>query len=375
MVSSLQKRKNLCALASLCESRHGGIGCGYAALGTALLKPLIIPIFIPHIGCPHRCIFCDQEKITAQSAQAIDGDYVRSVVKQAVHSRTFDAGRNPEVAFYGGTFTGLPAERMKELLDAVGPYIEDGLIRSIRVSTRPDFIDEDRVSILKASHVDTVELGVQSMDDRVLAMARRGHSAADVIQAVLLLREDGLKVGVQLMPGLPGDSEETLCATIEAVISLAPDMARLYPALVIAGTGLARMYEAGTYRPLTLDEAVNRCADGTIRLEGSGIPVIRIGLMSSPSLLEPGRIVAGPWHPAFGFLVRSRIYHQAIEPDLPARGTAGQIRIVASAKEVPLLRGHRNMGIQKIEEKTGAAIIGITADDTVPHGRIRIDVI
>lgn len=135
------------------------------------------------------------------------------------------------------------------------------------------------------------------------------------------------------------------------------------------------MYEAGTYRPLTLDEAVNRCADGTIRLEGSGIPVIRIGLMSSPSLLEPGRIVAGPWHPAFGFLVRSRIYHQAIEPDLPARGTAGQIRIVASAKEVPLLRGHRNMGIQKIEEKTGAAIIGITADDTVPHGRIRIDVI
>jgi histone acetyltransferase (RNA polymerase elongator complex component) len=342
-------------------------------LAAIILKPLIIPIFIPHAGCPHRCIFCDQEGITAQSAGAIDGEHVRGVLDRAVHSTTYDSGRNPEVAFYGGTFTGLPVERMKRLLEAVRPYIEDGLIRSIRVSTRPDSIDEERLGILKAFHVTTVELGVQSMDDRVLTMARRGHSAADVTGAVRLLKRSGFKAGVQLMPGLPGDSRETFRATIEEVISLSPDMVRLYPALVIAGTGLARMVEAGTYRPLTLEAAIDRCVDGTIRLEANGIPVIRIGLMSSPSLLEPGRIAAGPWHPAFGFLVRSAIHHRAIEPDLPAPGTVGEIRIVAPGLEIPLVRGHRNQGIRVIEEKTGATVIGIAADETVPRGRIRIE--
>jgi histone acetyltransferase (RNA polymerase elongator complex component) len=337
------------------------------------LKPLIIPIFIPHTGCPHRCIFCDQERITAQSAGAVDRGHVKGILDRAVHSKSYDSGRNPEVAFYGGTFTGLPVERMKQLLDAVRPYMEDGLIRSIRVSTRPDCMDEERLAILKAFQVTTVELGVQSMDDRVLAMARRGHSAADVTGAVRLLKQGGFKVGVQLMPGLPADSRETFGATIEEVISLKPDMARLYPALVIAGTGLARMMEAGTYRPLTLEEAIARCVDATIRLEVNGIPVIRIGLMSSPSLLEPGRIAAGPWHPAFGFLVRSAIHHRAIEPDLPAPGRFGEIRIVAPGPEIPLVRGHGNGGIRAIEEKTGAIVIGITSDETVPHGRVRIE--
>lgn len=336
------------------------------------MKPLIIPIFIPHTGCPHRCIFCDQERITSQAAQPIGGDHVRRILERAIHSGTFDPLRNPEVAFYGGTFTGLPAEWMKQLLQAVGPYIATGHIRSVRVSTRPDFIDEDRLQILKASSVRTVELGVQSMDDRVLTMARRGHSAADVRAAVQLLKEDGFKVGIQLMPGLPGDSEETFRETIQAVISLDPDMVRLYPAVVIAGTGLAQMVQAGRYRPLTLEEAIDRCVDGTVCLEANGIPVIRIGLMSSPSLLEPGRILAGPWHPAFGFLVRSAIHHRAIEPDLPARGTVKEIRIFAPGPEIPLVRGHRNRGIRMIEEKTGAKVIEVAADDTVPGGRVRV---
>jgi histone acetyltransferase (RNA polymerase elongator complex component) len=337
------------------------------------VKPLIIPIFISHTGCPHRCIFCDQEKITAQPVGPIGGNQVKEILDRAIHSRTFDTTRNPEVAFYGGTFTGLPKDRMKQLLQAVAPYIEDRFIRSIRVSTRPDFVDEDRLSIMKDCHVRTVELGVQSMDDEVLSMARRGHTAGDVTRAVQMLKGAGFKVGVQLMPGLPGDSVDTFRATIEKAISLGPDMARLYPALVIAGTGLARMYEAGAYRPLTLEDAIDRCVDGTVRLETNGIPVIRIGLMSSPSLLEGGRIVAGPWHPAFGFLVRSAIHHQAIDPDLPARGTVGRIRIFAPEQEISLVRGHRNQGIRIIEGKTGAKVIGIRADETVPGGRVRIE--
>jgi len=337
------------------------------------LKPLIIPIFISHSGCPHRCIFCDQEKITSQSVRPIGSDYVREVLEKAISSKRFDARRNPEVAFYGGTFTGLPKERIKELLEAVAPYIRDRFIRSIRVSTRPDFIDEERLRIMKAFHVRTVELGVQSLDEDVLLMARRGHTAGDVIRAVQILKRSGFKVGIQLMPGLPGDSEERFRATIEKVVGLDPDMVRLYPALVIEGTGLARMYAKGSYRPLTLEEGVNLCVDGVARLETNGIPVIRIGLMSSPSLIEERRIVSGPWHPAFGFLVRSAIHQKAIDPDLPAPGTAKRIKIFAPEREIPLIRGYKNRGIRIIEEKTGAEVLGITVDDTLPGGRVRIE--
>ena len=337
------------------------------------MKPLIIPIFISHSGCPHRCIFCDQEKITSQSVRPVGGDDVREVLEKAIGSKKFDVRRNPEVAFYGGTFTGLPKERMTGLLEAVAPYIRDRLINSIRVSTRPDFIDEERLKILQAFHVSTVELGVQSLDEDVLSMAQRGHTAGDVIRAVQMLKRRGFKVGIQLMPGLPGDSEETFRATIEKTIDLDPDMARLYPALVIEGTGLARMYAEGHYRPLTLEEGVELCAKGVARLETNGIPVIRIGLMSSTSLLKERRIVSGPWHPAFGFLVRSAIHQKTIEPDLPAPGTAKGIRIFAPERKIPLIRGYKNRGIRIIEEKTGAEVLGITVDDNLPGGRVRIE--
>ena len=337
------------------------------------MKPLIIPIFISHSGCPHRCIFCDQEKITSQSVRSVGTDDVREVLEKAISSKRFDIRRNPEVAFYGGTFTGLPKDRIKELLEAVAPYIRDRFISAIRVSTRPDFIDEERLKIMKAFHVRTVELGVQSLDEDVLSMAQRGHTAGDVIRAVQILKKSGFKVGIQLMPGLPGDSAERFRATIEKVIGLNPDMVRLYPALVIEGTGLARMYAEGSYRPLTLEEGVDLCVDAVTRLETNGIPVIRIGLMSSPSLLEDRRIVSGPWHTAFGFLVRSAIHQKAIEADLPAPGTAKRIKIFAPEREIPLIRGYKNRGIRMIEEKTGAEVLRITVDDNLPGGRVRIE--
>ena len=300
-------------------------------------------------------------------------DDVREVLEKAINSSKFDIGRNPEVAFYGGTFTGLPKEQMTGLLKAVSPYIKNRFISSIRVSTRPDFFDEERLEILQASHVSTVELGVQSLDDDVLRVAQRGHTAGDVIRAVQMLKRRGFKVGIQLMPGLPGDSEETFLATIDKVIDLGPDMARVYPALVIEGTGLARMYQEGGYRPLTLKKGVDLCAQGVARLEANGIPVIRIGLMSSPSLLKEGRVVSGPWHPAFGFLVRTAIHQKAIEPDLPAPGTAKEIMIFASEKEIPFIRGYKNRGVRIIEEKTGAQILGIAVDHNLPRGRVRIE--
>ena len=291
----------------------------------------------------------------------------------AIGAKGFDPSRNAELAFYGGTFTGLKKAHMESLLKAAAPYVQSGMVKSIRISTRPDSLDEQRLRILKTYGVTTVELGVQSMNDHVLALSKRGHTAGDTVTAVRMLKDHGFNVGIQLMPGLPGDSGEEFFATTRKVLALKPHMARLYPALVIKGTGLARMYGEGSYQPFSLKEAVNVCEKSVLLFEGNGIPVIRIGLMSSPSLLEKGRIVAGPWHPAFGFLVRSAIHFKGIAPDLSDPGGAELIRIYAPMREIPLVRGYQNMGIQKIEQKTGARVVGVVPDDTVPPGRIRLE--
>jgi histone acetyltransferase (RNA polymerase elongator complex component) len=340
--------------------------------GDGFRKLLIIPIFIPHLGCPHRCIFCRQETITSQT-RPLKMAEVRDSIERAIHSPGFDPLTKPEVAFYGGTFTGLPEKRMEELLDTVKPYIRKGLINSIRISTRPDFLYERHMEFLRDSGVSTVEIGAQSMDDRVLGLSKRGHSAEDTIRAVRLLRQYGFKVGIQLMPGLPGDSESGFLRTIDTTVDLRPDMARIYPALVIRGTELENQYLDGRYRPLSLEEAVSQCEESCIRLEGNGIPVIRIGILNAPSLAETGEIVAGPWHASFGYLVRCRIYWRRIENFLPAKGEAEQIEIRVSRRELPLVRGFRNAGVRMIEEKTGARITKICPDDSLASGEIVVE--
>ena len=302
-----------------------------------------------------------------------DPQEVRKTLESAICAHGFDPDRNPELAFYGGTFTGLSKARMESLLKAAAPYLRKGMVKSIRISTRPDSLDRERLAILKAYGVATVELGVQSMNDRVLKLSQRGHTAEDTRKAVIMLKDSGFRVGIQLMPGLPGDSRETFLATIQETVALKPHMARLYPALVIEGTGLARLYREGVYGPFSLKDAVDICARSVVILEENGIPVIRIGLMSSPSLLEEDHILAGPWHPAFGFLVRSHIHHRAIAPDLPAHGGAARIKIFSPAREIPLVRGYKNRGVRKIEQITGAKIMGIAPDDTVPSGRVRLE--
>jgi len=336
-------------------------------------RPLIVPIFIPHLGCPHRCVFCEQQRITSQDSLHVSNEHVKNIIEQAIHSSGFSRSRNPEIAFYGGTFTGLPIDRMLSLLKTVAPYIDQGLFTGVRVSTRPDAIDEERLKIIREHGVSTVELGVQSMDDHVLTLSKRGHSSEDTVMAVGLIKKYGLRVGIQLMPGLPGDSREKFHTTVSRVIDLGPDMVRLYPALVIRGTGLAGLYEEGRYQPLELNQAIEICAENCMRLEDKGIPVIRIGLMSSPSLLEEGQIIAGPWHPAFGFLVRSAIYHLGIRQMLPDYCEAAQIRIMAPKEDIALIRGYKNQGLKAIEEKTGAKVFKLGTDDSIPRGKIRVE--
>ena len=278
-----------------------------------------------------------------------------------------------EIAFYGGTFTGLPYETMGELLGAVSPYLREGLVRSIRVSTRPDALDENKLRFLKEHGVTTIELGAQSMSDEVLALTRRGHTGEDTIRAVQLLKKHQVRAGIQLMPGLPGDSEEIFLDSVRRVIELDVDMVRLYPTVVIRGTELARWYEDGKYRPLSLEDALRICKQSCLLLEGKGIPVIRIGLISSLAFQREGQIVSGPWHAAFGHLVRSMMYFDKIKPQLPREDEAARIRLRVPPREISLMRGFKNQGLARIQASTGARIEGIIADPSLPPGQVKVE--
>ena len=336
-------------------------------------KPLIVPIFIPNQGCPHRCAFCRQEQIAAPSSGKIDPSFVTATIERAMASPRFDTGRKPQIAFYGGSFTRLPMGRMAELLAPVTPYIEKGLFDSVRVSTRPDAIDEERLGLLRHFGVTTVELGAQSMDNEVLKLSRRGHVAGDTVRASHLLKEQGFQAGIQLMPGLPGDSKARWRRSIEDVIKLQPDMVRLYPTVVIRGTELAQWYLEQRYRPLGLGEAVEACKEACIRFEEHGIPVIRVGLLATPALLERGEILAGPWHHAFGHLVRSAVYHARLGPSLPIVGFADRVRLRAPGRDIPLLRGYQNRGLRLIEKRIGARITAVQPDEALNRGTIGVD--
>jgi histone acetyltransferase (RNA polymerase elongator complex component) len=342
-------------------------------LSVAEERHLIVPIFIPHQGCPFQCIYCRQDKIADRPTAPVTPVYIKQVLDTAIKSDKFPSAGKKEVAFYGGTFANLPEARMRLMLEAVAPYLEKGLFTSIRVSTRPDSIDEGRLELMKSYGVSTVELGVQSMDDKVLMLSKRGHSSNDVVKAVELLKQHGLSVGIQLMPGLPGDSESTFISTIEKVMRLRPQMVRLYPAIVIRETELASVFQAGGYSPLTLDLAIKICGAACERLEDNGIPVIRIGLMSSPSLTAEGEILAGPWHSAFGFLVRSYIHQKKIEPFLIGLRGNTDIGIRAPSREIPLVRGYKNEGVRRMEETLGSKIVYVKSDDTVLPGTIEVD--
>ncbi len=336
---------------------------------------LIIPIFIPHQGCPHRCIFCQQKTITNLSESLLTPDDIRNTIELATKSKHLLDKKPREVAFYGGTFTSLPNASMTKMLDAVLPFIERGIIQTIRLSTRPDSLGEDKLDILESFGVSTVELGVQSMDNRVLLLSNRGHTSLDTINAVRILKKRGFKVGIQLMPGLPGDSKELFMDTIDKVIDLKPAMARLYPTLVIKGTKLAQLYKQGTYNPMGLKDTVNLCKEACIKLENSGIPVIRIGLMSSPSLLKKGEIIAGPWHPSLGSLVRSGIHLEKVRSYLPTIGKAKNIILFAPKEEIPLIMGYKKSGIRHIETITGAMVKDIIPDDSISSGKVTFEIL
>jgi histone acetyltransferase (RNA polymerase elongator complex component) len=328
---------------------------------------MIIPFFIPHAGCPHQCVFCDQKSITGKSAPP-DPSSLPSTISSYLAT---DSPEVPvQVAFYGGSFTALPLEDQKRFLGAVQPFLAAGRIESIRVSTRPDAVTPGILALLKHYHVRTVELGAQSMDDEVLLLSGRGHTAAHTASAVTLLRERAFFVGLQLMPGLPGDTAARFHETVSRVISLKPDFVRLYPALVIRDTPLAELYLTGKYAPLSLDDAVDICRGAMERFEAAGIAVVRAGLQPTEELERPGTVLAGPWHPAFGQLVGSSRFLESMRALLEPGNASAPVTFAVNPADLSSAIGQNRRNIHAIREQYNRDA-RIIADPALPRGSIR----
>lgn len=307
------------------------------------MKTSIIPIFIPHIGCPHRCVFCNQWQITGHHGLP-SAEVIRGLIKD--YTASAGEGRHWEVAFYGGSFTAIPVEMQTALLRPAYEALEKGRIQGLRCSTRPDCITEDILKNLKNYGLTCVELGVQSMDDRVLQEAQRGHTAADVVAATALLRQYGFTVGHQLMPGLPGEDWDSLCRTTKAICRLRPDIARIYPVAVLQGTELAVMYEAGRYKPLTIDEGVRRAAYMKQHFLERGISCIRTGLQATEDLDDASQVMAGAYTPAMGELVDTYRYRKQLLSFLRTLPKDEAVTISYHRRETSRVRGYRSLTVK-----------------------------
>ena len=277
----------------------------------------IIPVFVPHLGCPNDCVFCNQRRISGAAVPATPGDVRRAVEAPAALPANGGGGR--QLAFYGGSFTAIPAAEQEELLAAAQPYLADGTINSIRLSTRPDAIDGEVLARLRRFGVQTVEIGAQSMSDRVLALSGRGHTAADVESASQQIKAAGFRLILQMMTGLPGSDDDSDVETAERIAALGPDGARVYPTVIVRDTALYDLWRAGRYREHTVEDAVRVCARILPVFEARGIPVIRLGLNPTEEL-SGGQAAGGAYHPALGELVKARLMRDRAEELLSGAG-------------------------------------------------------
>ncbi len=322
-----------------------------------------IPIFVPHRGCPFDCVFCNQKRITGTQQKVTPAD-VKNTIDEYLMTLPRE-NKTIEVAFFGGSFTGIPMEEQSALMDAVAPYIEKGQIDGIRLSTRPDYITRDILDNLEAHFVTTIELGVQSMVDSVLKAANRGHTKEQVIDAVKLIREYDFTLGLQMMTGLPADTDELSIKTAKEIIKLKPDIVRIYPTLAIKDTYLEKLYYKGEYTPQSLENAILLSKQLLLMFENVKINVIRMGLQPTDEINEDASVVAGPFHSSFRELVESSIYY-----DLMLDNVQGDGIIYVNPKEMSKAIGNKRSNIIKIKENTGA-LIEIKGDNSLKKREVR----
>ena len=330
---------------------------------------LIIPYFIHHRGCPHRCLFCNQLGIAGANQEDSDdlvADLGRTIKRWLSRSKVHET---VQVAFFGGSFTCLSEGLQYKLLNAVAPHIESGRVDSIRLSTRPDCVTEEIIDFLISAGVRTVEIGAQSMNDEVLQLAGRGHTAADVETAVSLLGSKGVETGVQLMAGLPGETTRSFMDGVRAIVNLAPNLVRLYPTLVLENTELASLYRRSLWRPLSLERAVSLVARARNLLVENQIKIIRMGLQPTAELEK--EMIAGPYHPAFGELVNSRCWYQRIRPLLVKAGGGRVVRLTISDRDYSAVAGLKKQNLIRFQALVHGARLLVETDSGLERGTYR----
>ncbi|MGN1421292.1 MAG: elongator complex protein 3 [Eubacterium sp.] len=317
-----------------------------------------ISIFVPHLGCPCQCSFCNQKTITGQVNQPTAKD-VDKAVQTALKRKGFDY----EIAFFGGSFTAIDRDYMVSLLEGAYKYVKSNEVKGIRISTRPDCIDEEILSLLKGYGVTSIELGAQSMDNGVLDANRRGHTAEDVVKASELIKAYGFELGLQMMTGLYTDTCDKSIKTAEKIIELKPDTVRIYPTVVLKGTYLAELYLSGEYKPLNADESAELCARLVPMFEKAGIRIIRLGLHSSEDIKK--NMLAGGFHDSFGELVKSRIMVNKILELPPA-----DYQVFVNSRSLSKLKGNNKSNIYLLMER--GYNIKIIIDNSLDVDELRI---
>ena len=306
----------------------------------------IIPVFVPHLGCPNDCVFCNQRRISGEQLPAGP-----DTVKKAIEGAAFlPAGGKRQLAFYGGSFTAIPVVQQEALLAVAKRCLDRGDISSIRLSTRPDAIDHEVLNRLRFFGVETIELGAQSLDDEVLMLSGRGHTAEDVENASRLIKSRGFKLILQMMTGLPGDTPEKDIETAKKIIALKPDGVRIYPTVIVRDTALFDMWQAGSYPEHTVDAAVQVCAELLPLFEAAGIPVIRLGLNPTDDL-SGGDAAGGAYHPALGELVKSRIMLRQAEPLFAGIEPESRVTLEVGRGKNSQMVGQKRSNILYLKEK------------------------
>ncbi len=337
------------------------------------IKPLIIPIFIPHSGCPHQCAFCNQRIITSQHMTLPDKKAMDDII--STYSQYKGKRKSVELAFYGGNFLGLPFEKITHLLDIAASYIHTKEIDSIRFSTRPDTINKETLDLIKAYKISAIELGVQSMNDDILSKSKRGHTAEDTIKAVQMLKQYSIQTGAQVMVGLPGENENLLLESTRKLVMLRPDFVRIYPLMVLKGSLLEKWYNRGYYHPVTLEKSIDLVKKMVQIFTKQDVKVIRVGLQASDIMEDDSLVIDGPWHPAFGHLVFSGLIYDAACEEIDHYLAVQQpetLLLCVHPHSESRLRGNRNHNLVKLHERYPDLDFRIKRDKKMPVDQVMV---
>lgn len=339
-------------------------------------KEYIIPIFVPNLGCPNCCVFCNQRKISGEQRQVTSEDVKNTIEYYLQNFR--DDNKYVEVAFFGGSFTGIEESVQNNLLEAVQSYIDEGKVNSIRISTRPDYIDKDTLKRLKHYRVKTIELGVQSTNNYILAKSKRGHTFEDVRIASKLIRKYGFILGHQMMVGLPESTALDEVTTAKNLIKLKPKIVRIYPVLVIKNTELEDMYKKGEYTPLSINQAVERCKEVVKLFNDKNIEVIRIGLQNTEEITDPSiessQVVAGPYHPAFRQLVESAMWYDAIVGKIKRLNVkVKEVEVTVNPVDANNVIGHKKENVKNLKELYDVNLV-LKQDPKMKQGKSKIEI-